>query len=815
MAGKFIEIENNTTKTVKIKKDAVIKFSGMTEKITASDIKLNKKGRNLIITSSKNGINLTIKNFFVSKKKDVSKLSVTVSTASSSIDLYGFAKSRLEWTLKPSVRKKTFYGTMWADSVDYDTKCRKIYFYTGSDSTATSINFSQKYYFGDGSKYIYINPTKNDKTNITTRFYANEKNVLYLRDLQNSDLKYVSRKKNDLVLSNNKNHKIIFKNYLTKDNKYNIQAGKYTESTNSSTYKDLKTYINSLNENFRTQSLRKKGTLKGTYFNDILKGSTGHDKIYCVGGNNEVYSDIGNDKIYCGSGIDKIVFFENDGTDKIYNSTSSDILYMDVDDMTNFYKSVNNLVIAHRDIAFNKRDNIILVNYFKNIDNRLNTVWDYPFGSHGIDDATYAYNLTDKTITVNGTKKKETHNLGKGKYDIYLNGGKDTVIFDKTATGYINITQKQNLTEVEKQGNDAIFSYKILKGIKKGKNIYKTGGKLIVKNYFSTDLTSSGRAGSTINLTGIDIKNSTDDSTLDYIKKNVSYIKLTSSDLKEGDLYRIDSIKVDIPILGATPLDVQYYVAGNKKNERISINNKKHSLIDPRGGNDTVHAELGDSNKQNATICYSEGYDNYITGIGNDEYIIGAIAKSYTNIKKKSFNKNSKVHIRDKGGNGDVMKISAKTKDLRLLFNVNKQGKIVVNQNLNLSRNDADKSNNNAKYWDSLMIVNKSALTTKNIQKNNFTGIVEIDNWFATATKTTSAVNYNTRAEGYIETISTNNTDWLNMDSWIHRIAGDVAAWLNSAKNTKGYSTAADVFNSNDTASIKALVAIYNKVSYK
>jgi len=815
LASKFIEIQNNTTKTVKIKKDAVIKFPGMSENVTASDIKLNKKGRNLIITSAQNGINLTIKNFFISKKKDVSKLSVTVSTASSSIDLYGFAKSRLQWTLKPYVRKKTFYGTMWADSVDYDTKCRKIYFYSGSDSTATSINFSQKYYFGNGSKYIYINPTKDDKTNITTTFYANEKNILYLRDLQNSDLKYVSRKKNDLVLSNNKNHKIIFKNYLTKDNKYNIQAGKYTESTNSSTYKDLKPYINSLNEKFRTQRLRKRGTLKGTYFNDILYGSIGKDKIYCVGGDNVVYGDMGNDKIYCGSGTDKIVYSENDGVDTIYNSNNADILIMDTDNMDTYVKKGKDLVISSSQVLL--LDTVIVKDYFKNTDNRLNKVLDLSFGEPNIDDAVddSANYLSNQLIRVNGTKKKETHNLAKGKYDIYLNGGKDTVILDKTATGYINITQKQNLTGVEKHGNDAIFNYQILKGVKKGKNIYKNGGKLTVKNYFSTDLSSGGRGGSTINLTGVDLKNSTGDSTIDFIKKNVSNIKLTSSDLKEGDLYRIDSIKVDIPVLGATPLDVQYYVAGSKKNERISINNKKHNLIDPRGGNDTVHAELGDSNKQNATICYSAGYDNYITGIGNDEYIIGAIAKSFTKIQKKSFNKNSKVHIRDKGGNGDVMKISAKTKDLRLLFNVNKQGKIVVNQNLNLSKNDADKSNNNAKYWDSLMIVNKSALTTKNIQKNNFTGIVEIDNWFATATKTTAAVNYNARAEGYIETISTNNTNWLNMDSWIQRISGDVAAWLNSGANTKGYSTAADVFNSNDSASIKALIAVYNKASYK
>ena len=61
MAVKTVEIKNNTTKTVNLKKDSVIKFSNMTTGVTDSDIKFDKKGRNLIISSESNGFKVTVK----------------------------------------------------------------------------------------------------------------------------------------------------------------------------------------------------------------------------------------------------------------------------------------------------------------------------------------------------------------------------------------------------------------------------------------------------------------------------------------------------------------------------------------------------------------------------------------------------------------------------------------------------------------------------------------------------------------------------------------------------------------------------------
>ena len=153
------------------------------------------------------------------------------------------------------------------------------------------------------------------------------------------------------------------------------------------------------------------------------------------------------------------------------------------------------------------------------------------------------------------------------------------------------------------------------------------------------------------------------------------------------------------------------------------------------------------------------------------------------------------------------MYISSKAKNLRLLFNVDKQGKIVVSQEFNFSKNDN-------KIWDSLMIFNKSTLNAKNIQKGNFTGVVEIDNYFADGSSTSAAVATSAKGSGAVETFKTNDKT-LNMNTWVQQIAGDVAAWLNSSANKGGYATAADVFNSNDTSSIKALVAIYSKDVYK
>ena len=823
MAVKTVEIKNNTTKTVNLKKDSVIKFSDMTTGVTDSDIKFDKKGRNLIISSESNGFKVTVKKYFISAKKDISKINLKLSTQSTTnYNIGGFGTKRINWTLRPYSSKKSYYGTMWADSCTSDTnKYKKIYFYSGSDNLLTSFKHDQKIYFGSGTKTVYVNPTETDATKIDTTFYATENTTLKLRNLQDSDLKYVSRSKNDLVLSNNKNHKIIFKNYLTKDNKYNIQAGDYTNSTNTSEYKNLKTYINSLSEEYRTQKLKKSGVLKGTYFNDTLKGTGGNDKIYCVGGTNKVYAYSGNDKIYCGTGVDKIMFKDGDGVSTIYNSDSSDLLAYEIDTFDKLYKEGNNLVITCSD-DFLFSGKIVIADYFKNVDNRLYKLGDVDIMTFDIDDALTVDNsvstnpedfyLYNHKITVNGTKKSETHNLANGKFDIYLNSGKDTIIVDKNAKTTINVTSDQNVTGMEKNGNDAVFYYETFKGTKKGKNIYKNG-KITIKDFFTTDLTKNGRGSSSFNMTNIKLKADTNLLSYEYLMNTKPVVHLTSSDLKEGDLYRIDGIeKIDLMI---GEVDFKYWVTGSKKNERITLKNTQKNIVDSGAGNDIVHAEINKDNKNSTVFCYSAGNDNYIGGFGNDTYYVGAKVKSLNddftaNIKKTSFDKKTALLINDKGGS-DTMNISAKTKDIRILFNVDKTGKIITNATEAFLRSDN-------KYTDSLLIFNKSSLTGKNLQSmikdNGFKGAIEIDNWFANG-KSTANANYNDLGEGYIEKINTNNSQNLNMTSWINQVKNDVVSWLTTGTYANKYNSVADVFNSSDKNAINSLVAVFAKSEYK
>ena len=137
---------------------------------------------------------------------------------------------------------------------------------------------------------------------------------------------------------------------------------------------------------------------------------------------------------------------------------------------------------------------------------------------------------------------------------------------------------------------------------------------------------------------------------------------------------------------------------------------------------------------------------------------------------------------------------------------VNKNKKVVLDEQLNFSKNDN-------KYWDSLLIFNKNAFNADNIIKNNFTGVIEIDNWFGDYEKgnETSIANYYTRGTGYIEKISANNLSEYDIQHKLVTIAENVEMWLNSSENTKNFDSAADVFNSGDKNLINSLIMAYKQ----
>ncbi len=835
MSPNVIDVKNGTTKTLTIKNDSIVNFTDLDKDLSKFTFK--KSGKNLIIENETSKIKLTIKNYFTSEKGLLteSKLSAIEFKGGNSTSLLSNDVKARVTNYKTAFYDKssnTYYGTMWDDTItisDSDYSRPTFILGAGKDKVTTNTN-GGNVYTGKGENEIHY----------------------WAVDTSNNRIYLADEGKTNLVLESTSYRKMINSVYATKDgslhfkiNDANYYIDKYlktgaskdvkitvwegTSMTNQQqkTY-TLQSYLNNQVKNeygnidglnyFGNASSKKKQKITGNFLNNTLVGGKKADKIYCVGGTNTVDGGYGNDKLYAGSGADTFKF--NYGTgwgrDTIYNAESSDKIQLSLnenDNALNYVKKGNNLVVeAYATVKgkYKVADTITVKDYFKadkgksiNDKNRLGKVNNT--------------SMNDIAVRVNASKNDT---LGKGKYNIYLSKKNSNIFLDKSADATIVFTSsssfnKKTLTETYKYQNLS-YKNKDVVPVKNGNDLtlkcytvkekysYKTHrlktsvktSNITLKDYFSTNLANTGRGKSTVNINNakIDFNGIVQD--IKQVLSYSDYVHLTSTDKKEGDLYRIDSIDKSI-------IDVQYWVTGSKKNERITVNNTQSNCIDARGGNDTVHAEYGASN----AFFYSAGYDNYISGSKNDNYYVGAVLnKSINDFKKKSFSKSSKLHIRDTGGS-DNMYISSKAKNLRLLFNVDKQGKIVVSQEFNFSKNDN-------KIWDSLMIFNKSTLNAKNIQKGNFTGVVEIDNYFADGTSTSAAVATSAKGSGAVETFKTNEKT-LNMNTWVQQIAGDVAAWLNSSANKRGYATAADVFNSNDTSSIKALVAIYSKDVYK
>ena len=559
--------------------------------------------------------------------------------------------------------------------------------------------------------------------------------------------------------------------------------------------------------------------LNGESYTCTTKG----DKVICESGTNQVKGNIGNDKIYGGSGADTVIINYNSdygfGKDTLYNLTKTDTLKFSTsswDAIDEVVKSGNNLVFnsyAYKNGKITNKvlDRVVVADYFKadkgKSINEKDRLTKFMNGSSTLD--------VEIDVALKGTQ-----NLGKGKFNLNTKKSNSKVVLDKTATAnivfepetmvshnkdYSKLVVKRQLPHdgyFIKKGNDLTMRYDNLT-INVNKEQEKVSAKtnsITFADYFTTDTTqTSGRGNSNISINNINYKIDNSSYTLKELIEDCG-ILITASDLKEGDLYRFDSINKSV-------IDTNYMVQGSKKGDRITLNNTKVNIVDSRGGNDVVHSE---KNNSITTFLYSGGADNYIAGKYNDSYAVGATIKSFENktFKNVGFTKKSCLLINDKGGT-DEMLISAKTKDLRLFFDVNSNGEIVVSEKMDFLRSDG-------KIWDSLLIFNKSALSGKNIQsmmkKGSFTGAVEMDNYFATGTSSSSAVSTTTRGAGCIENIETKDSDdKLDMQTWINKIAGDVASWLKENK----YSTAGEVLlKDNNSKDINALIAIYNKDTY-
>ena len=67
-------------------------------------------------------------------------------------------------------------------------------------------------------------------------------------------------------------------------------------------------------------------SILGNAGNDKLYGEAGNDKIYGGSGNDSLWGGAGNDKLYGGAGKDVFVYKPGEGTDKIFDYESGDML---------------------------------------------------------------------------------------------------------------------------------------------------------------------------------------------------------------------------------------------------------------------------------------------------------------------------------------------------------------------------------------------------------------------------------------------------------------------------------------------------------
>jgi len=809
----IINIKNGLTKTLTVKKDSTINFL---EIDNINNLTFTKSKKNLIISDTINNTKLTVKNYFTNADNgwdySTSKLTSLTFKGKNEVLLSSDAvKNKADYgkEIYNYSKKWAVYGTPFADTINLND-LDYINCLAGSGNDTITANKTESDYISTG-----------EGNNTITYDWKNIKNTSHYLELGNGsntiiinttgiydDSNYIKSYKDGTVrLQDFKGNYFYLVGYLKngwhKDIKIqvntttNAQHNGATGNNGSPKTVDLQYYFNrslnySLNINFPFAFgnilARKKQKLVGNFLNNQFHCSRYGDSIYCIDGENFIYTGRGNDKIYCGLGADTIKEWmgHNEGgigKDTIYNATSKTRL-----ELLNAYnvhatafkytKSGNNLVIQYNNPRLkNKLEQVAIADYFKpdknkNINSKDRLRYIYDANAYQRDDGIWIYDLDNLNkrdlqvmeITANISKKSETMYLGKGKFKVNVNKGSAKLVIDTTTTANIAFKNNQSFDEnnIIKNGDDLTLNY--LVGTKKK-------GTITIANFFKT----------------------TDDKA-----STVNYNNLTYS-LNSNDLIKLQNLVTEDKTIKVTGYSKQengynYFfgmggnyknnIVGSKKNDRIYAYNTTTNIIDSGAGNDIIHTESG-NNK--TTIYYSKGYDNCITGSNNDTYNIGATSK-----KNVGFTKSSKIHIRDTGG-VDTMNIISKTKDLRLLFNVDENGNIVTSGEFHFSKNDD-------KIWDSIMIFNKSSLTAKNINKNNFTGVIEIDNWFSA---------------GKIETINTKNNTNLNMETWINSVKSSVQSWLTTGKYANKYDNALEVFESKDSKAIASLVSVYSKVQYK
>lgn len=652
----------------------------------------------------------------------------------------------------------TIYGTDGKDTLRSATKNDVLIGGKGNDKLYGGNSSTLLFDSGDGNDTVY-----SGVSNAAVSRNGDDGDTLKFNDANSIKDLRVNVKGYNLVIKHGDGFKdsVTLSNYVKADGTSSIKRIAFSDGSTIDLWKDgtlnkdipLEVFAEKPNKKAKLTGSILSDKITGTDFNDTIKGGAGDDTI--IGG-------LGNDKLYGEAGKNKFEFTFNGkdgfGDDIIYNgnskktSANDTLVFKDANknisfDDLSFFKTGNDLKITYDyKKAGANQGSVTVKDYFKaNVDHSVKSV-EIGEESKSIADLIKTNIYTEGKGKINGTNnndiifgsdKKDTINSLAGDDVIYTGAGNDTIVFNTlgenvdhkeiTSTGGINTLQmsKWNVLEEELE-----FSYN------------KNEKSMTIRGFGQTE--TNGNDEYYNNNFELKINNFNNDYTIVDNKKK-KYSLLAGEENINGTKGN------DIIISAGDGKTISTGAAGNNYVTLMGTNN----IVNIGAGNTEIY-----HTDANGKEFFEEGYTKKNS---NDTYNVNV------------FNKKTSVAILGDNDGNDTLNINGSAKDMRILFNVNKDG-----------------SFNTDDY--SLCIYHKSSSYNK---------FADLDSWFLPGVE----MDWDFGGNNTIETVKARGQQ-INMDAWIDAVKTDVASWLD--KN--GYGSTEEVIGKeNNAADIKALLNVYQQ----
>lgn len=373
-------------------------------------------------------------------------------------------------------------------------------------------------------------------------------------------------------------------------------------------------------------------TIKGSYLNENLFGTSGNDKIYAIGGKDHIYSGGGNDKIYLGDSSSVVTVYGYDSEspitagDIIYGANSGDTLKFTDSTHLDYARSGNDLIIINDDyeIGFgneytfnnseyeNRAQKVTIKNFFKSDDKMETFKYDY-YADHNKS----ITNITDTITNIDAENNILTYSENKQYRD------DDNVFHDETEDGLtLNIKEFiKGKGKLKAKGENTVF-------VSTGKSTITTGNgdDTVYLSSKNETVNINGSGNKLISITDklgsdtINITNRTDDT---HININTKWA--TKDFYKVNDDLVITCYDKNRLNYAGNAVIKDYFKDTSKHNfvlDKVDIEEQLSSKGVLVYGNSTKKNNLKGTNF-NDTIYGGTKVDTITTGNGNDKIYLG------------------------------------------------------------------------------------------------------------------------------------------------------------------------------------------------